>query len=196
MDFAGHGDQDRNRRLRRIEIDGAGFPAAGRQEVERPDLFFRVRIFPAGDIGADLVADRVGSQQAGLGGGELSAVPPVADIDSRNQHVVGGGSIRVAETVAPRFRPAPDRGMQEEKAREFRVDRNVPHRFREVRALDAGQHDAACSSVFGRINYVEQHACRFLPSERHVAEVIDALIGPAALAVAVLLIAEAAVREA
>ena len=189
----GCGDENRHRRFARVEVDRVRVGTGGGEEVHRFDLLLRKRVFPRGDISADLLR-QIRAQNARHRVGEIAAVPPVSDVDARNQRIVDGASARIVHAVAARFGAVPRGGVQEEEAAESAVDRDAARRVREIRAFGAAEDDAAFAAVLRRIDDFEQHAGGLLPAERHVAEVVAALIGPAALAVVVGFVGEAAVR--
>lgn len=185
----GHGHQDRNRTAARQIVD-IGI-LSGRKEVDGLDLLLRKRIVPDGHIGADLIRHRIRPQNAGCRVAEERAVPPVADIAARDQHVVIFRAVGVVDPVAARIGSLPGTGVQEKEPRQLRVDRNAVDPGRELGFFGAAHDQAGLSVVLRRIDDAEGDAVHLLQAGRHVAEVVLTLAGPAG---SVTVVAETAVR--
>lgn len=84
--------------------------------------------------------------------------------------------------------------MQEEEPRKLAPDLDVPDRGREMLTLRTAHHEAGPAVVLVGIEDIETDAGRLLHAERHHAEVVGSLIGPAALAVIVDFVPERDVR--
>ena len=167
---------------------------AGRGEFQLADrlVFDRVDGAVKPDVGAGVFAGPDQFAVAARGRG-----PPVADVDVAGDRDFGHAAVIVgdfdrADLLQVR-RPRQRVEQIEKIAALTLLFRNGA--AREVAARGAGEHDAGFAVVSGRVDDVEFHALPALFADREHPEVIlRALIGPAALFVARLVVGESHVR--
>ena len=189
--FAGDGNQNRNRRFIRHPVDFISLSCVFGEEIEGDNLFFNRRIVPAGDIGSDGPALRKRDRQSDFCIRQGVALPPVADVDAALKGDVDACSVGVMDPVgACQTGLSPSGGMQEEESRQTFPDPDVADRIRKFRPVRSPQNNAGAAVVPRRIQNPEGYSACGLQTQRHSAEIVAALIGPAAFPVVVRFVPE------